>query len=298
MRAVEMMKKTIVRFLEISAAVAGEQDFDQLLPLLLDETIATTETEGGVIYLLSQDEERLEPHSARRDGRRPLDIDVPTLALADDRSVAVRCIGGSRAQTVEATAEELEYLGLSGIAEGMDSLPRQLLAVPLFNRAKDLVGVLLLLRSRDISPALVGFTEALSTTAAVSIEARQLIVAQKELFDAFIKLIAGAIDTKSPYTGAHCARVPVLTTMLAEAAAASTDPALRDFTLDADKREAIQVASWLHDCGKVTTPEYVVDKATKLETKYQSHSRTPHPLRGTEARRHHRRPQTASGRPG
>ena len=26
------------------------------------------------------------------------------------------------------------------------------------------------------------------------------------------------------------------------------------------------MASWLHDCGKVTTPEHLVDKATKLET--------------------------------
>jgi hypothetical protein len=29
---------------------------------------------------------------------------------------------------------------------------------------------------------------------------------------------------------------------------------------------ALHIAAWLHDCGKVTTPEYVVDKATKLET--------------------------------
>jgi hypothetical protein len=28
----------------------------------------------------------------------------------------------------------------------------------------------------------------------------------------------------------------------------------------------LHIAAWLHDCGKVTTPEYVVDKATKLET--------------------------------
>lgn len=32
--------------------------------------------------------------------------------------------------------------------------------------------------------------------------------------------------------------------------------------------EEIKLAAWLHDCGKVTTPEYVVDKATKLETIY------------------------------
>jgi HD-GYP domain-containing protein (c-di-GMP phosphodiesterase class II) len=35
-----------------------------------------------------------------------------------------------------------------------------------------------------------------------------------------------------------------------------------------DQRREFNVAAWLHDCGKVTTPEYVVDKATKLETIY------------------------------
>ena len=38
--------------------------------------------------------------------------------------------------------------------------------------------------------------------------------------------------------------------------------------MDEDQRYAFHLASWLHDCGKITSPEYVVDKATKLETIY------------------------------
>ena len=89
---------------------------------------------------------------------------------------------------------------------------------------------------------------------------------QKELLDAFIKLIAGAIDAKSPYTGGHCQRVPELTRLLARAACDSAAAPFSDFNLDEKQWEALDIASWLHDCGKVTTPEYVVDKATKLET--------------------------------
>jgi response regulator RpfG family c-di-GMP phosphodiesterase len=102
----------------------------------------------------------------------------------------------------------------------------------------------------------------------VSLENKELIKAQKMLFEAFIKLIAGAIDAKSPYTGGHCARVPELTKMLARAACAERNGPYKDFSLDEDEWEAVHVAAWLHDCGKVTTPEYVVDKATKLETLY------------------------------
>ena len=91
---------------------------------------------------------------------------------------------------------------------------------------------------------------------------------QEALLEAFIKLIAGAIDAKSPYTGGHCQRVPELTLMLAKAACESDDPRFRDFRLQDEEWDALHIASWLHDCGKVTTPEYVVDKATKLETLY------------------------------
>jgi HD-GYP domain-containing protein (c-di-GMP phosphodiesterase class II) len=114
----------------------------------------------------------------------------------------------------------------------------------------------------------LAFLQALSGFAAVSIESRHLLKLQKELLEAFIKLIASAIDAKSPYTGGHCQRVPELTKMLAQAACDADSGPFRDFSLDSEQWEALHIAAWLHDCGKVTTPEYVVDKSTKLETIY------------------------------
>ena len=84
----------------------------------------------------------------------------------------------------------------------------------------------------------------------------------------FILLLAGAIDAKSPYTGGHCQRVPEITLMLARAACENDEGPFKGFDLDEKQWEELGIAGWLHDCGKVTTPEYVVDKATKLETIY------------------------------
>lgn len=100
-------------------------------------------------------------------------------------------------------------------------------------------------------------------------EVLKLQLAQKELMDSFIILIAGAIDAKSKYTGGHCERVPVLAMSLAQAANDCDEGIFADFKLDSeDDIRELKVASWLHDCGKVIVPEYVVDKATKLETIY------------------------------
>ncbi|MCK5111516.1 MAG: hypothetical protein KAQ94_08340 [Arcobacteraceae bacterium] len=100
-------------------------------------------------------------------------------------------------------------------------------------------------------------------------EVEGLQEAQKELLDAFIKLIASAIDAKSKYTSGHCERVPELSLMIADVANKATDGIFENFSIDTeDKKRELSIAAWLHDCGKVTTPEYVVDKATKLETIY------------------------------
>ncbi|MDF1748410.1 MAG: GAF domain-containing protein [Alphaproteobacteria bacterium] len=267
--AIFMMKETIRRFLDISQAFAAEEDFDELMKRLLDEIIGVTKTEAGILYLTDKDGTRLVPHAGRLNENRPLDYPLSDVLLSRKKTLLARSILDENAEGAQATATELEMLGLGDIAKAMDDPPRNMIAAPLFNRQKELVGVLLLLETDHImDQTLIRFTEALSGSAAISLEARQLIVAQRELFESFIQMIASAIDAKSPYTGGHCARVPELTKMLATAADASTTGAFANFKLTDEDWEAIHVAAWLHDCGKVTTPEFVVDKATKLETIY------------------------------
>src|SRR5690606_33066021 len=110
--------------------------------------------------------------------------------------------------------------------------------------------------------------QVLSRFAALALETRGLIGQQKALFESLIHLVASAIDAKSPYTGGHCERVPEAAKLLAQAACDETQGVYADFSMTDDDWYALHIGSWLHDCGKVTTPEYVVDKATKLETIY------------------------------
>ena len=150
---------------------------------------------------------------------------------------------------------------------------RSMLAVPLKNHQSDVVGVLQLLNAIDpqngqvvpFTPDVQEITEAFAGQAAVAIENQQLIVSQKALLDSFMQVLAHAIDRKSPYTGTHCIRVPVIMEMLTKAACEDKG-VFTDFNLNQAQWEEVMTAAWLHDCGKVATPEYVIDKATKLET--------------------------------
>lgn len=152
-----------------------------------------------------------------------------------------------------------------------------MLTVPLSPRDGEVIGVIQLMNAVDplsgeivpFPPEMVTFVEALAAQSAVALENHQLVEAQKVLMDSMIKIIAGAIDAKSAYTGGHCARVPELAVMLAEEACQVQQGALAEFAFrNEDEWREFRIGAWLHDCGKVTTPEYVVDKATKLETIY------------------------------
>ena len=271
--AMRMMKSTINQFVVLINSLAGEKEFDALLQRITRETMRIAQADAAVAYLVDDDETCLRAETIQTVARRDAGIDaLPDIDLAGGHPL-IGCLHDEQTRLLASgSPDDAAMAPLRGL---MDGRAGSLMTVPLRNRQNQPVGVLcLMFGSGDeaVGPgerqAKMAFLNALSGFAAVSIESRHLLKMQAALLDAFIKLIAGAIDSKSPYTGGHCQRVPELTRLLAEAACDSAAPAFADFNLADDDWEALHIASWLHDCGKVTTPEYVVDKSTKLETIY------------------------------
>jgi HD-GYP domain-containing protein (c-di-GMP phosphodiesterase class II) len=264
--AVDMMRNTIRNFLDIAGSLAAETNAARLLDRVVSETSATMGFAGGVAYL-PDERGTLQPASLVGADGQHLDATVGPQRPDDGSPVAEAFRTG---RTVVAPVAPVEEGPLAFAHRLWPGGAVVVTAIPLVDRAREKVGVLALFRPGTARPstAELAFVEALSGTAAVAIETQRLLEARKALLDAFIRLVAGAIDAKSPYTGGHCERVPELTLMLARAACDATEGRYRDFALTDEEWEAVQIAAWLHDCGKVTTPEYVVDKATKLETIY------------------------------
>lgn len=277
-RSMARMKDSLASFMEISASLSAEKHFDTLLQRVLQETLASSKASGGLIYLLDDDNQQLSPSAVQlgKQHFQPHELGLDHYKLHKPLpSWLDRALQAGQAPC----QETLSYEQAGDYAPLLSRLqaPRvQLLAVGLHNRQGEALGVLVLLQQEQLDEqelslwqaARVAFVQALAGVAALCLDSQRLLVRQKQLLDAFIQLMAGAIDAKSPYTGGHCQRVPELTLMLARAAASSEQPAFAQFRPDAEQWEALHIAAWLHDCGKVTTPEYVVDKASKLETLY------------------------------
>jgi HD-GYP domain-containing protein (c-di-GMP phosphodiesterase class II) len=271
-RTMGAMKITIRQFLNIAATISAERNFRHLLERVLTETISVAGSSAGAIYLFDDDRCTLKAAATRMRSGADASPPITKIGKARDGHPAWRAVVEGKTIVGPLEREWDDLTGLVGRTEsGSGAEAHIIIAVPLRNRDKEVIGVICLLNDAvtGVLPRdLVSFVEALSGTAAISIENQDLLRTQKELLDSFIRLVAGAIDAKSPYTGGHCQRVPELAMMLARAACEATHGPFRDFAMNDDEWEALQIAAWLHDCGKVTTPEYVVDKATKLQTIY------------------------------
>ncbi len=276
---------------QIGASLSKERDIDSLLDGILMAAMALTRADGGTLYLRSDDGKALNFAIMRNQslhialgGTSGQAIDVPPLSLrqtdgtANDQLVAVWAVFNDTtvniADASQHTSGGFDFSGPRDFDRRTGYRSRSFLTVPMKDHEGEIIGVLQLINAMAsastepvaFSQADQSLAESLASQAAIALTKRRLILQQEALFESFINVINTAIDEKSPYTGGHCQRVPELTMMLAEATTAWASGPLAGFAMSEKDRYELKIAGLLHDCGKITTPVHVVDKATKLQT--------------------------------
>ncbi|PMK02617.1 HD domain-containing phosphohydrolase [Vibrio sp. 10N.261.55.A7] len=258
-QSIELMEHTLHDLLRLLRETASNQDFNLLAKTITHQSYLVTRAETILLFVHSEQDDKFV--TAANHAIIPFKIEINSFLretpwlLTDLKKGEIIHLN----QEDNALSKYRDYLYNSDIY-----------FFPLLNREKQLVGVLTLGYERKITKQQSdkhAFLRELLSFAEIAKDNIDQMEQQKEMLNAFIELIASAIDTKSPYTGSHCQRVPELTKMLTKVVE-NDDKYFPQFSVTPKQREEIHLAAWLHDCGKVTTPEYVVDKATKLETIY------------------------------
>src|SRR5690349_8636040 len=271
----------------IGASLSAERDIDRLLEAILAAAKTITRADGGTLYRLTEERSlrfeivRTTSLKFYLGGTTGNPIPFYPIKLYKDGKPNHEMVAAHAALTGETvniadayTAEGFDFTGTRAFDAKTGYRSKSFLTVPMRDHEGETIGVLQLINAQDPRTGeIVAFSasdqrlaESLASQAGVALTNRLLINQLEQLFESFINLINTAIDEKSPYTGGHCQRVPVLTMMLAEAVNDTSSGPLADFSMSEKDRYELKIAGLLHDCGKVTTPVHVVDKATKLET--------------------------------
>ena len=275
---------------QVGIALSKETDITRLLETILVVAKWITNADGGTLYLVT-DEHTLKFEIVRTDslglamgGTTGVKIPFEPVRLYDDAGnpilsnvVAYAYHRDTSLNIADAYTEKgFDFSGTKRMDKKTGYRSRSFLTVPMKNHNNEITGILQLLNATDpntgsvveFSPEDQQLAESLASQAAIGLANRLLINHLENLFESFINVINRAIDDKSPHTGAHCDRVPVLTMMLADAAAACKVGPFQDFTMSEQDRYELKIAGLLHDCGKITTPVHIIEKATKLQTIY------------------------------
>lgn len=272
----------------IGAALSSERDVDRLLENILVAAKRITNADAGTLYMVDAEQQELKFEILRNDTLKiqmggtsgnPIPFYPVHLVGKDGQPnhamVATHAaLSGETVNIPDAyEAAGYDFSGTKNFDKKTGYRSTSFLTVPMRDHDNEIIGVLQLINALDADGKVRAFSkddqqlaESLASQAAIAIRNRSLIQQLESLFESLINLINTAIDDKSPYTGGHCARVPALTMMLAEAANRTRQGALQDFELTDKDRYELKIAGMLHDCGKITTPVHVVDKATKLQT--------------------------------
>jgi len=276
------------RLTQIGTALSAEKDIGRLLERILTEARIITGADGGTLYLMSPAESELHFALVQNEslglnmGGTGGKITWPPVKLTGADGQANHANVSAHAAITGQTVNIADVYDAPGFNfEGPRTFDlnagyrtQSMLVVPMRDHANSIIGVLQLLNATDPGTGQVipfsgeaqELAWSLASQAAVALTNNMLIAELENLLDAFIQSIAIAIDEKSPYTGGHVRRVADLTMRIAEKINEASDGYFASTFFSEDELRELRMAAWLHDIGKITTPEHVVDKSTKLET--------------------------------
>ena len=273
----------------VGLALSTEKSRDRLLEMIVVEAKEACRADGGTLYLRTADDHlrfaimRSDSLGIRLGGTTGKPIDLPpipmfdaTTGLPNHSNVATYAASLKRSVCVSDAydRDSFDFSGTKRFDDRHRYRSESMLTIPLLNHEDRVIGVLQLINARDpvtgkVAPFLpedLQIAESLASQAGISLHNQMLLEEQQRLMESFIKVLAAAIDAKSPHTGGHCERVPVVAEMLLHAACEDTSDAFQTFHMTEQERYEFRIAAWLHDCGKVVTPPHIMEKSTKLET--------------------------------
>jgi len=277
----------VLELVKIGTALSGEKDHERLLAMIVNLAKRFTNADGCTLYINDEKKKALDFKIIQNDtlgvkmGGRASKITWPpvSLDLADGsenhKNVSAHCaLTGEIIKISDVYSSDFDFQGTRDFDANNGYRSKSMLVIPMRNHDDEVIGVIQLINAQDrITNEVMDFADteieivaSLASQAAIAITNMQLIKGLEALLQAIVKMVATAIDEKSPYTGGHVQRVANFTAKVVRVINQTKTGRFADIEFSDDQATEIKMAAWLHDVGKIITPEHIIDKSKKLET--------------------------------
>jgi len=281
----EDQAREISELTAIGKALGTGKDISVLLEMILSIARRFTNADGGTLYLVDHASRNLlfnvihnESLDIKKGGSSVTLDSVPL--YKDDNTPNLSNVSSYAFHTGEIVniddvykAKKFQFTGTRKFDETLNYRSKSMIVIPMTNHEDNIIGILQLINSKNrFTNKTVSFSKddqekaaALASQASVILTQQTLILEMKELFEAFIKAIAVSIDEKSKHTGGHIQRVTELCIMIAQKIN-QDNTVFKTTSFSLDQMDELRMAALMHDTGKITTPEYIISKSSRLET--------------------------------
>ena len=277
----------IQRLTRIGEALSSETDLAKIFDMILEEAIEYTGADGATIYMVNEQAQQLEfvivynRTMNMRQGGSHGKVDWPPLPLYDEEGKPrINRIVTSVYHTKELVyfddvyeAKGYDISGTMMTDKSRNYRSKSMVTLPLKNHEDEVLGIIQMINATDSAGNIISFNDehrtmlsSLASQAAISLSNRHLIESLETLLMQFMSAIAKAIERKSKYSSNHITRVAQLTDMFALKLNENGSGKLRDLKFNTNELTELSMAGMMHDVGKIVTPEFIMDKSTKLET--------------------------------
>ncbi len=281
----EEQAREISELTAIGKALGTGKDIRALLKMILSIARRFSKADGGTLYLVDQKKKKLDFHVFHNDSLNideedeKIDLQGVPLYHVDDTpnlsNVSSYVFHTGKIINIDDVYKTNQFMfdGTRRFDEALHYRSKSMVVIPMRNHEDDIIGILQLINSKDpSSQKIISFGKdalekaaALANQASVILTQQRLIIEMKELFEAFIKAIAVSIDEKSKHTGGHIQRVTELSIMIARKIN-EDDIIFNNIHLSDDQMDELRIAALMHDTGKITTPDHIISKSSRLET--------------------------------
>jgi HD-GYP domain-containing protein (c-di-GMP phosphodiesterase class II)/ribonuclease BN (tRNA processing enzyme) len=272
---------------KIGLSLSIKDNLADILDMIVDEAIKMTGADGGSLYLVDTDKNMLDftvlinkslnTHLSKIKNQEQW-ISIPLYfknGQKNQKMVVAVCALEDKLINIEDVykIKDYDFSGTKIFDKKSGYRSQSMLVVPLRDHEKNVIGVLQLINKQN-KDKIVAFDRddeelilSLASQAAISIINTNLVNDLENLLESFLKSIVYAIERKSPYTANHIYKMVELSKMLAKEIDKDKG-VFKNKKFNKDDLKKINFAALMHDVGKLSTPDYILDKSTKLDGLY------------------------------
>ena len=276
---------TIEQLLAIGTALSDCLNLTELLDLILSKSREITCSDAGSVYLIdrTESEPKLVFKVAQNDSLPDILFQLASIPLNLESLAGYVATTGESLNIPDAYALpcNVPYKFDRHFDRDFAYRTVSVMVLPMQNRDGETIGVLQLI-DRKLNPALkISPANALSVTqaysdwemqivrslasqAAISIERNHLLESIESLFEGFVTAAVQVIESRDPSTAGHSERVAKLTVRLSQEVSILDTGIFKSIRFSDRQIQEIRYAAILHDFGKISIPDAIVQKENKL----------------------------------